>query len=225
MSMQVINTITNFIPAPLLQVGGRIFSTSTTMATSFLVVTVAEMAIRSVVDVKKIIQINLEPKTTTLSAFESETRAKNKAFNNLQANLGGVVFYSLAASNLIPYSPFVGAGVFVIHSIAKNFFEDKEDDYFISRAIGGVTRETWKHVITPLWNHVFGPIFSRIRTVISKALTFIAELFGAIFKNAHPIWYGVGVLVLAIGCWHGATAIAGVAKGVFHTATSSIAVV
>lgn len=225
MSMQVINTITNFIPAPLLQAGGRIFSTSTTMATSFLVVTVAEMAIRSVVDLKKIIQINLEPKTTTLSPFEPERNDKNEAFNNLQANFGGVVFYSLAASHLIPYLPFVGVGVFVIHSIAKNFFKDKEDDYFVSRAIGGVIRETWKHVITPVWNHVLDPIFSRIGTVIYKALTFIADLFGSFLKNPHPIWLGVGVLVLAIGCWHGATAIAGVAKGVFHFATSSIAVV
>lgn len=209
---QTFNSIKTAIPASIVQVGSKMFSSPIMVASSFLALPITEMGVRTVIDIYQ-------------ACIATEKNAKQTAFDNLQANLGGVVFYGLTATNLIPYLPFVGVGCFVIHSISKNISHDNPNDYYLSRTIGWTARHIFSDIVKPICTEILFPMIERISNVFIKTIRFIANLVGAIFKNAHPVWKGTAILLAAVVCYHGALAAMCVAKGTFFAKAATVAVV
>lgn len=103
------------------------------------------------------------------------------------ANLGGTLFYGLAAANIIPGS---AAGALIIHSIysvSVYCLYKPEQNYLSSRVIGGA--------ITELARNVVWPIVKTISNVVGKVFSWIGDTLGLIIPKS-PIWLGVVILSL-----------------------------
>lgn len=142
---------------------------------------------------------------------------KNRDFPNFSANLGGCVFYGLLTANLVPYTPVIGAIIFIAYSLLNGA---KDDSYITSKAIHktydligqgikGLCNRVWTYILEPIGKHILSPIINSIFDAVSYIFnnivvpftTFVGNLVGHILPY-HSVWYGVAAVITLIGIFH-----------------------
>lgn len=136
-------------------------------------IAVAEMAIRSVGDLMEYFKES------------NSEKIKDKALDNLSANLGGALFYGMCATNILPGSAVIGGAIFIIHSILSC---TNDDAYLSSKIIGKPVHFVVKDVLLPLIDKVASAVFN----VLLK----LGDLL--LIPLKHPIWAGVFLMGAAI---------------------------
>ncbi|WP_420420595.1 hypothetical protein [Simkania sp.] len=140
-------------------------SYSTLAASSLCAVTACEMAIRTIGDLGNKI-----------------SGSKHEDLDwNLSANLGGAIFYSLCAANLVPGSAKIGALSFSFYSITD--FSHCPDRYLTSRIIDNIFKEALL------------PIIERVSELTSLILSRIP-------LPVTPVWWAIAALSTAILIYH-----------------------
>lgn len=125
----------------------------------------------------------------------------------LSANLAGTLFYGICAANIVPYTPVIGASIFVVHSFLK---WNKDDNYVCTKILNATVETIYKivkciftsfidYLVIPVTEHIIVPIFTNVIIPLAKT---IAQIFADIFQRIHltenPKWIGVTLLVIAI---------------------------
>lgn len=142
-----------------------------------------EMAIRTIVDLGKIIQRG----------------ADDRVLKDLSADLGGMLFYGLCAVNIIPYAAIIGAAVFTIYSISSC---ENQDAYFASVFIGKPIKWFGDKVAMPFIEKVLWPVIQTIGEIAGKIIKGIGEVMKNILDMIplpeNPVWIGVGAIGVAV---------------------------
>lgn len=182
---------------------GRSCISSPAMAVrGFIAVAAAEMAIRSILDIGKMIT--------------AQPKQRQAAFNDFSADLGGAVFYGLAAANIVPASGLIAGIIFVAHSTFKCCKRENNsqvnNDYFMANAIGFTVKGMWDRAICPIVNHIIGPVAEKIWIAIGCIFECLGKALGVIV-NIHPVWGGVSLLLCGIGCYKGIPLVMAAGRG------------
>lgn len=98
---------------------------------------------------------------------KAEPGAVDDVKTDLSANIGGAIFYGVAAANILPGTAVLGAVTFTLYSL---FFLD-EEDYFLTEVI---------HKIT---DKVIIPIVDKVCDCLNPIITAISDVVTAIFKR------------------------------------------
>ena len=117
---------------------------------------------------------------------------------NLSANLGGAIFYSLCALNIIPRTAALGAGIFTLYSL---IIFQSEGAYLTSLLIGKTVKFISEEILVPICEHLLIPIIRRIGDVAGRLIALIGKLIVKMPLPKHPVWVGVLILGSAIAVY------------------------
>ncbi len=200
---------------------GRNYINSPNKAASCIIgIAAAEMALRTLIDFGRL--------------FRTETR--QTGLQDLTADLGGAVFYALAATNILPYSGTIGGLIFLGHSIHVRLRRDnqlhmdvhkiggdiefrpaQQNDYLTVRAMGFVAiripQKLWSGTcwtIRKLWEGISWVAGKLWNAACWVGRTIIKPVVDLIIKAIGKIWEGISWVAGKLwnaACWVGRTII------------------
>lgn len=188
----VINELSNFIPRVVLS-DANYRNASRMVVGSALVgaAVVTEMACRTISDGIAILRHDTGNYEQSLATLK----------DNFSANLGGVLFYGICASNVIPGIAALGAVIFAGYSIFKR---DAADDYLTTQFIKH-TDKVVSDLVTPSLDFVVATASNLLKAAL-KTMTKVHELLSTVTDAIlsvislpeHPVWIATSCLVTAI---------------------------